>query len=521
MFNKHSLYINAIKNTNSLKLDFKKLENNEIVESSQSVFLSKEEILPRDAVHKINVFQKEIDKTYVSTLLISDDTKLVKRNLSKRLKDYSTTNLNNEYDVAILKNKLFETRHYFEATGIDYVYSIFHILNLFIEKNPYRNSLIALFFNNKAYIVILNTKGEIVFAKVEEFTTFENVKNSKFYDNDVLGQKLFDEIHYFEVIDTINGIINEFYENTNDIFIEEIRLLYTVKQLSEKQIEQLKDEMMMEVFYHPISIEEELFELVKDKHQHKSFIVPRKKKSKNTSKIILTILSIIIVGLVGYLTIPLNEIIKENKKELEKKEQVIIKQFKLPNHIEKNLIVKKRVEELFNSIPYDVVLKEIEITKEGSKLVADFLNNDTFIKTMQPELLKYYESSTIEFLNSKKVVYEGVITNSGSKPVTSSMKIYEETYITDEFIPIIRVTEQLKTLFPQDAKINFKSSFKSDVVTFNYIVNFVVDTPTRLFDVVKMLNNELYSIHISYPISIVKTEAGIELEFILQFHQPK
>ncbi len=521
MFNKYSLYINAIKNTNSLKLDFKKLENSEIIESSQSIFLSKEEILPKDPVHKINAFQKEIACTYVSSLLINDDTKLVKRNLSKKLKDYAITSLNSEYDVVVLKNKLFETRHYFEATGIDYIYSAFHILNLFIEKNPYRSSLIALFFNNRAYIVILNIKGEIVFAKVVEFTTFENVKNSKFYDNDVLGQKLFDEIHHFEVIDTVNSIVNEFYENTNDTFIEEIRLLYTVKQLNEKQIEQLKDEMMIEVFYHPISIEEELFELVKDKHQHKSFIVARKKKNKNTSKIILTILSVIIVALIGYLTIPINEIIKENKKEIEKKEQKIIKQFKLPNHIERNLVVKKRVEELFNSISYDVVLKELEITKDGSKLVAEFLNNDTYIKTMQTEFLKYYENSTIEFLNNQKVVYEGVITNSKAKPVLYSMKIYEETYITDEFIPIIRVTEQLKTLFPKNTKINFKSSFKSDVITFNYLVNFVVDSPTRFFEVVKMLNNELYSIHISYPLSIIKKETGIQLEFILQFHQPK
>ncbi len=91
------------------------------------------------------------------------------------------------------------------------------MLNLFIEKNPYTNSLISLFFNNKAYIVILNSKGEIVFAKVVEFTSFEDVKNSKFYESDVIGQKLFDEIHFFEVLDNIHAIINEFYTNTNDI----------------------------------------------------------------------------------------------------------------------------------------------------------------------------------------------------------------------------------------------------------------------------------------------------------------
>lgn len=521
MFNKHSLYINAIKNNNSLKLNFKKLEKAEIIDSSQSVFLSKDEILPRDAVHKINALQNEIDKTYISALLLSDDTKLVKRNVSKRLKEYATTNLNNEYDVAVLKNKLFETRHYFEATGIDYIYSIFHVLNLFIEKNPYTNSLISLFFNNKAYIVILNSKGEIVFAKVVEFTSFEDVKNSKFYESDVIGQKLFDEIHFFEVLDNIHSIINEFYSNTNDIFIEEIRLLYTVKQFDDEQIKQIKDQLMLDVFYHPISINEELFELVKDKHQHKSFIVPRKKPSKNSSKIWLTILSIIAVGLIAYLTIPINDLLNENRKKIQEQTVEVKKKFKLPNHIEKNLIAKKRVQDIFDIIPFDVVLKDLEIRKDGSSFHANFLSDDTYIKTMQPQLLKLYNKSSVEFVENKNIIYEGIVENIGAKPISSSMKIYKETYIIDEFIPIIRVTEQLKTLFPKNAKINFKSSFKSDVVTFNYLINMTVTSPMAFYDIVDMLNNELYSIHISYPINFVKTEAGIEMDFILQFHQPK
>jgi hypothetical protein len=48
-----------------------------------------------------------------------------------------------------------------------------------------------------------------------------------------------------------------------------------------------------------------------------------------------------------------------------------------------------------------------------------------------------------------------------------------------------------------------------------------VTSPIAFYDIVDMLNNELYSIHISYPINFVKTEAGIEMDFILQFHQPK
>lgn len=214
--------------------------------------------------------------------------------------------------------------------------------------------------------------------------------------------------------------------------------------------------------------------------------------------------------------------LNENRKKLEEKTVQVKKKFKLPNHIEKNLIAKKRVSDIFELIPFDVVLKDLEIRKDGSTIHANLLSDDTYIKTLQPQLLKLYEKSTVEFIDNKDIVYEALIENSNTKPFkTTAMKIYEETYITDEFIPIIRVTEQLKTLFPKNARVNFKSSFKSDVVTFNYLVNMTVTSPMAFFDIVDILNNELYSIHISYPISFVKTAGGIEMQFILQFHQPK
>ena len=74
MFTKESLYINAIKYDTQLKLDYKKLSNNEITEANNSVFLVDDEILAHDIAHKLNASQKEINNTYISTLLISDTT---------------------------------------------------------------------------------------------------------------------------------------------------------------------------------------------------------------------------------------------------------------------------------------------------------------------------------------------------------------------------------------------------------------------------------------------------------------
>ena len=87
-------------------------------------------------------------------------------------------------------------------------------------------------------------------------------------------------------------------------------------------------------------------------------------------------------------------------------------------------------------------------------------------------------------------------------------------------MPISRVTEQLKILFPSDTIIKFNSSKSEEVTKFYYLVNMLVETPNELFDTIEMLNNELYSINIMYPIRMTKTLNGLEIEFNLVFNQP-
>ena len=53
MFTKESLYINAVKYDNQLKLDYKKLSNEEIINTDNSVFLVDDYILPLDIALKL------------------------------------------------------------------------------------------------------------------------------------------------------------------------------------------------------------------------------------------------------------------------------------------------------------------------------------------------------------------------------------------------------------------------------------------------------------------------------------
>ena len=196
MFKKESLYINIFKNDTQLKMEYRKFSNNLILETTNSNFICKDDILPVDIAQKLNSSQEEIDFTYISTLLLSDTTSLVPKELSSKLKDCEIAKFNFEYDIAVLKTTLFETKNFFVKTGIDYIYSAFHILNLHVEKNICKNEFLALIINDKAYILILNSSGIIVDNNIVDLPTYQSVKSTHFYDDDLEAQKLFNEIYY-------------------------------------------------------------------------------------------------------------------------------------------------------------------------------------------------------------------------------------------------------------------------------------------------------------------------------------
>ncbi len=522
MFTKESLYINAIKYSNQLKINYKRLSGNDIVEANSSTFISKDDILAKDVADKINAHASQIDNTYISTLLLNDETKLIKKNHLKP-KDYVLSSLNNDYDIAISKNNLFETKNYFEKCGIDYIFSAYHILNLHIEQNPCNNNLVILLFNNQFFCVVVNENGEIVFNKKSKFTPFEEVKNSKFYEDELAGQKLFDEIYTLELRKLIKSSIDEFYTISKNIFIEKVSVLYNIKLVLDEDIKKIKDDLMIDITYHPISVDEELFELSKDSHIHKSFIKPREKPNKKAKNFILFLSLILLILAIGYFFLPLKEFMNNIERQKNNSTKILEKKVLLPNHKLKNQLIETRVLSSLGIIPYNVLLNELYLNENSLKMDINLLNKDTFIKVLQPELLKSYEDIEINFRETKTPVLGAIIKAKELKHKDNSSVFvdYKDSYIENEFMPIIRVTEQMKILFPKDSIVTFKSSSKSDIFTFNYLVNVLVQTPLEFFNIIDRLNNELYSINISYPISFIKTEAGIEIEFLVQFHQLK
>ncbi|MDX9900435.1 MAG: hypothetical protein RBT22_02955 [Aliarcobacter sp.] len=525
MFTKESLYINAVKYDTQLKLDYKKLNNEEIIDVNNSVFLVDNDLLPFDIAQKLNSSQQEIDSTYISTLLLNDTTKLVPKAISSKLKDCEIAKFNNEFDIAVLKTTLFETKNYFIKTGIDYIYSAFHLINLHIDKNISRSEIIVFLFNSKAFIVILDAAGIIVHNTILDLACFDTIKKTHFYEDDIDGQKLFDEIYYLELNEIIHNTLNTFYEKKNNIFVEKVTILYVLKQLSQEQIEQLGEDLLLKVEYHPINIDEELFELSRDKHLKKSFIKPRKKKKKRNYTNLYIFLFILVVAILAYqvyLRVDFNNFFKSETAssktiDIQKIEEVL----ELPDHLTLNDQIEQRVKSIFDTIPNEVFLNELKIEKNILELKGNFLNESVFATALKPNLSKLYKDIVYSTSSSdKKVNIDGVVLARNEIELNKTYKTYNKEYLTDEFMALDRVTEQLKILMPIDSIIKFNTTASNSTITrFVYSVNILVKDPIEFFDMIGVLNNELYSIHIAYPISMLKTKAGIEIEFALVFNQ--
>lgn len=531
MFSKSSQYVSIIRYYNQLKFDYKQLVNDEIIKAEQTSFLVNNNILSQDVVYKLKILEQNEPQTFVSTLCDTTEQKLISKSELANSDNNVVVDLNNEYNLALDKSTLFETKYFFEASGIDYIYSPFHILNLHCEQNPSASTLNGLILNNSLYILILNENNQIVYSCIESLTSFEEIQKSNFYDNEITGQKLFDEIYYFEIENIISTVLEKFYETKDKLFIDKVTILHMIKQLNEEQIHRLHKELLIEVNYHPISVDDYIYELARQPlKSQKSFVKPRKKEKSKFVAFALIVFTLLITFSAFYFynyitskkqtsqeTILLEKDKMAKEKELQKQEAL---KPKLPNHMSKNYKLEKKVLALFDIIPYSVVLEELAIKNSESIMKITLLEDDIYIKDMQPKLLQEYKFSSIEFEQSApKEPLKAIIFNTEYIEQPSSVQEVLPEYINNGFLPKQRVEEMMTALLGEKAVFVFASDFKSDITTYNYEVSATYTEPKEFFSLIEKLNEQKYSMNISYPVIMKKIEGGIQMTFNFQFHQ--
>ncbi|OCL99865.1 hypothetical protein AAX29_00915 [Aliarcobacter thereius] len=519
MFKKDTLFINLIKQQNQLKVEQKKFKRDNIDKISSSTYLINEDVIPTNIATKINQIQED-GNAYSSTLLLSDTTKIVPKK-SARVKDCTICDFDLRHDIVVLDTTLFETKNFFAPCGIDFIYSAFHIMKQHIIRHNSRSELLLFIYNSKAYILIVDKHSNIIFNEVVPLLSFDTVKKTHFYEDDLEGQKLFDELYFMELNNLIQNVLLNFHKQREDIFVQKISLLLPLKNLSKEQINTLSQELKLKIDDYAIDIDSELDILTKENLGASSFVKPRIKKVKNDPRYIILIFLFAILFYGTYFILKdINFIQLAEKLDLIKSEKTV--KIDLPNHIENNENIIFKIKKVFDTIPSKVTINSFRI--DNNSLDLELLAKDeTNLKLLTSSLNNIYKDFN---LNKKDDKNEDFFVDISFKKEIKDDNIYKNInkidYLTDEVFALEDIEEQLKTILKEGSELSFiKKDELSLINKFTFLVKMEIDNPNELFEMISKINSELYSINITYPIIIKQNESGLLSEFYIGYFQKK
>ena len=535
--NNKEQYVNILTQDKQLKVDYKILQDKKILKQEVSSFLLNNNEISKDAIFKLDALQKDINKTYLSTLY-TDENQVVKLNSEIDKNKYKSVTLNEQLSIAIPTKDIEHSASFFQNSGLDYLLSPFSILNEHANKLLSKNSLNILLYNNMVYALTLDENKEINKGYTKSLTPFENIKDSNFYGDDIVGQKLYEEVYFLELQEIISDIIEKYYEDISKddeiSFLEKINIFYTIKQLSDEQIELIHDSVMIDINYTPISIEESFdFLIQKPTVANYSFLSARVKKSTNSVTLWITLLIITILTIGGILfykisntqedTTPKEDQVKKVEKKVDvAKKEIAETVIKLPNHNLLNTNILERTLMFFDLIPFDAVLLELELRKNSSTFVCNFTIDSNASEEMIKKLSKIYDESKIILQHNNKAIISTIISNDGYKALKKEKSNYAILkYQKHEFMTTAKFTEYLNSIVIKDSNVKYISKVQEKFLTYNYTITSLVNTPKEFFDFIAKLNKKEIPLNIKYPVEFAKVKDKIEVKFNLQFHQQK
>ncbi|MCK5293252.1 MAG: hypothetical protein KAJ49_01275 [Arcobacteraceae bacterium] len=520
MLNNNIQYINVIKSQQNIKIDYQIIKENQIIKNEHSIFLLEENKLSIDTNYKLQTLENNIPKTYICAICEDKNQTIISN-------DNNTQNIyfNKTHSITLPSSNIEKTKQFYNNGNIDYLVSPFTILQNILNTNLHPNSLNLLILNNNIYSILLDENKQYITSCIKQLTSFEDIQNSDFYTDEIVEQKLYDEIYNLELNENISNITNQFYkENPDADFIQSINIYYNIKQLNDEQLNLLKDNLMIETIYNPISLNELLYDMVKRSSIKKqSFIHPRPKKSTLSliSWILIALITTFLAGALFYIMqspkeeIKQKEIIKEKKKIVKK-----IKEIQLPNHININEYIVNSLLDIFETISDDSLLKEIQVEQNESTLIYNFKNPNSYESTLKPKLLKIYKKSENVLTSKNNFTYTAIISNTMPKEKLSTKltKIYPKSS-QNKYLEKKEINLLLKSIFNTNSKIKNLSISTAKYTISRYSITTIVKDPQEFFTTIDRLDTLNYSIHLSYPIEFAKVKDNLEVNFKLQINQ--
>jgi hypothetical protein len=355
----------------------------------------------------------------------------------------------------------------------------------------------------------------------------------------------------------LNDTIADYYEQNEGVeFLEKVEMLHTLKTLDEEQLESLQETIALEINYEHIIIEEYLDRLSQKNNSEKySFIDPRPKKTNQNDiylwGILVVLSSVIVLGVLNYQS-GQNDQIETTKKiekakptevkksldkvavQVAKKEPVVAQKVEQPqekveekkvvvlqpDHSIENTKSLQTIFMLFDVVPYDAVLKDLEISKDSSTFVCNFVANTTSLEDMQTKLKNIYKESKVLLRHQNGAVLNTIIENNTPLPndLTSGVSKNIE-YEKSEFLTTIKAIQLLEELTPEDSIVKFIAQEQKEYTTYNFTVKSTVKDPQEFFDFVEALSTQKISMNISLPVLFTKVNSGLEIKYNIQLNQ--
>ena len=307
-------YINILQQNKQLKINYKIIQENNIIKEEQSSFIITDDTLPNDAKFKINSLQKDVDNTYITTLYENENQQIVKPE-EVHVISHDSINIANNFKVISPKNEIHSIKRYYEGTGLDFIISPYTIIEEYLKDNGKKNSLNFFIYNNTIYTIIFDKIKNISFSKIKVLTPFESTQDETFLEDDIVGQKLYEEVNFLEIQQFLDETVEEYYASGDNVdFIEHIEMLYSLKPISDEQITTIQDALMIPISYKAISVDRYIDEIVQEQNNTiYNFISPRVKKENKSPYVWIGIIVVIFLLLSSIFTLDIFENEEEQK----------------------------------------------------------------------------------------------------------------------------------------------------------------------------------------------------------------
>lgn len=498
---------------NQVKVGYQVYEKNKLVVNQNSSLLSSKEKLPKELEMIFASKQNEIKESYISTLINCTNEKIIPKSDGFNEDNFASSYLNDEYNVIVPKLEIVKVAHFFGNAGIDFIFSPLQVLHSLFLENPSHDTLNVLLYGDKILLLMINKNNSINYG-IDYLTKFSEISESEYFDGELNEQKLFDEIYYLEVLAKISLFLNSI-----SLSVSKISIFYDLKQFSNDDLSKLQDFFNIEVTYKKANISDRLLEFSMSKDKHKSYILPRHKKSSNTLTLGIlgsVVSGILVFGLVYFINAVFNSS-EPQKTEISKPKQLMSD---LPNHLIQNQKLVGELNFLFETIPLNVTLNSVTINSKGSVLECEFATKQSYKTQMQKNLLRFYKISKVEFRPENGDAL-GVVVNEEKIDLNATAESFQ-VYKYPKKFDTKTAQATFATLLPNNAKVSLQAQMdEGKFQTFAYDVNFVVTSPKEFFDFVDSISKIGYSILLSEPVSFIKAENGIEIKTMILFNQPK